>query len=92
VTFRTVGVYCSTKKTKENAGEIYTMDPDGTDVVRLTSNSVTDSAPNWNFYGNAIIFESKQSSTNLQLHTMEADGDNQTRFTSNSYEDIRPDW
>ena len=71
--------------------EIYTMRPDGSDIVRLTKNKYNDSWPRWSPDGNKIIFVSDRNG-NSEIYIMNRDGSAQLRMTENSFEDICPTW
>jgi len=72
---------------RDGYNEIYTMNADGSGVVRLTNNSAHDSDPDWSPDGTKIVFLSKRDG-NTEIYTMNADGTGQTRITDNpSFED-----
>jgi Tol biopolymer transport system component len=71
--------------------EIYTMNPDGSNVTRLTNNSANDQYPSWSADGTKIVFDSNRDG-NFEIYVMDADGSNQTRLTSNSSLDAIPSW
>ncbi|MGH2899507.1 MAG: TolB family protein, partial [Solirubrobacteraceae bacterium] len=66
--------------------EIYTMKPDGSDPVRLTTSVGEDAHPSWSPDGSQIAFHSRRTSgpgdSGLDIFRMDADGSNQTRVTS----------
>ncbi len=74
--------------TKDNVKtEIYTANPDGTSVVRLTNNSVDDYSPKFSPNGTKIAFIRNVSTTNgatdpAELVVMNSDGTNQTIITN----------
>ena len=53
----------------EGNDEIYSMDPDGLDIRRLTNNSAWESRPSYSPDGNKIVFCS-----NNQIYSMNSDG------------------
>ncbi len=71
--------------------EIYTVNADGTDEVRLTLNSVADVQPVWSPNGQQIAFVSR-SDGDAEIFVMDADGGNQSRLTNNDAEDTYPSW
>jgi Tol biopolymer transport system component len=71
--------------------EIYVMDPDGSNLVKLTDNSACDVYPNWSPDGTKIAFASDRDG-NFEIYVMNADGSNQTRLTYNQAEDTTPVW
>jgi dipeptidyl aminopeptidase/acylaminoacyl peptidase len=73
---------------------IYSMNPDGTGLVRLTTPSAgSDSDPAWSADGTKIALSRSlpYPSSERQIWTMNADGSNQTRLTSGS-SDRSPAW
>lgn len=73
--------------------EIYSMLPDGTDFLRLTSNSDQDLDPQWSPDGSQIVFISNRNGLRNQVYVMDADGSNVRRVTTddNSFHDF-PSW
>lgn len=68
---------------------IYTMNPDGSDLTRLTSGA--DLEPAWSPDGTQIAFTRFNGATQGGIFVMNADGSNQRRFTANA-NDRYPTW
>lgn len=71
--------------------EIYTMNPDGSDVVRLTSDAADDERPGWSPDGRQIVFGSRRGG-NPDIYVMNADGSGLRRVTTQPGEDYAPQW
>ncbi|MFC1505739.1 hypothetical protein ACFLQ6_01570 [Thermoproteota archaeon] len=73
--------------------EIYVMNPDGSGITRLTSNSVGDSDPCWSPDGSKILYSSGDASSSA-IWVMNADGANQKQLTipADDNYDIEPAW
>jgi Tol biopolymer transport system component len=69
--------------------EIYTMNPDGTDQRRLTSNSTLDESPVVSPDGRRIAFTSLRNG-NLEVYAMNADGTGQTNVSNSPGADLKP--
>lgn len=66
--------------------EVYTVRPDGTDVVRLTTNTAEDRYATWSPDGSHIAFTSdREKSGEYSIWVMNSDGTDQRRITSPSY-------
>jgi Tol biopolymer transport system component len=61
--------------------EIYVMNGDGTNQVRLTNNSVVDDHPTWSPDGMKIAFVSEKASGGFAIFVMNADGTNKVEIT-----------
>jgi Tol biopolymer transport system component len=61
--------------------EIYVMNADGTNQVRLTNNSVVDDHPTWSPDGTKIAFVSERISGGFAIFVMNADGTNKVEVT-----------
>ena len=81
--------------------EIWIMNADGTNPVKLTTNVVLGSGsvfsfdfnPQWSPDGTKIVFSSNRDGIgNPEIYVMNADGSNPTRLTNNSAEDKVPSW
>ena len=70
--------------------EIYIMDADGSNQLRLTSNDVADTSPAWSPDGSRIAFVSNRNST-PEIFIMSADGTSVSRLTGGSSPDWSPD-
>ena len=71
--------------------EIYLMNPDGTDHVRLTHNKAFDVSPMWSPTGEQILFASDRDGTR-DLYLMDADGKNVKRVFGKSEDRRHPTW
>ena len=67
--------------------EIYLMDPDGSNQVRLTSSTGPDTTPSISPDGTKIAFERSQ-----EIYVMDINGTNVTRLTNNSVDESSPSW
>jgi Tol biopolymer transport system component len=78
--------------------DIWTIDPDGRNLVNLTAKSkANDFAPNWRADGRKIAFMSDRvTATNpegdSEIFLMRADGSHQTQITFNALDDEDPAW
>ena len=83
--------------TRDDNAEIYVMDTDGTDTVRLTKHSVIDSYPAWSPDGTKIAFTSnRRNGATHEIYIMDADGKRPVRLTKNNQPvpayDESPSW
>jgi Tol biopolymer transport system component len=70
---------------RDGNAEIYSCNPDGSDISRLTNNAATDDQPEWSPDGSHIAFVSDRTG-NPEIYIMNADGSNVVRKTfSESY-------
>lgn len=71
--------------------DIYTMNPDGSGLKRLTEESGNNEEPCWSPDGKYIVFTSNRSG-GYHLYLMTANGDNQRRITYFKGEEYNPSW
>ena len=71
--------------------EIYRMDSDGGNQIRLTFNEAADRWPTWSPNGQQIAFHSYRDG-NAEVYVMNADGNNQRNLTRHPAFDVRPQW
>jgi dipeptidyl aminopeptidase/acylaminoacyl peptidase len=76
---------------RDGDDEIFTMNADGSGLAQLTSNTATDTRPDWSPDGTKIVFESNRDG-NSEIYVMNADGTGQTRLTANAANDNQPVW
>ena len=70
--------------------EIYTMNADGSGVVRLTNNTFTDQHPRFSPDGRRIIFSSNRNNSRYEIYVMDADGSNVVRITNIAGDNLQP--
>jgi Tol biopolymer transport system component len=75
----------------EPNGEIYVMNADGTNVIRLTNDQARDSQPSWSPDGKRIAFARRDSGTS-DIYVMNVDGSGLTRLTDHPENDSAPAW
>ena len=72
-----------------NEDEIYVMNADGSNQVRLTNNTYLEGSPTWSPDGSKIAFNSTRGDE-PQIYVMNVDGSGQVSLTGNYRYD--PDW
>ena len=75
----------------EGRFDIYTMNPDGGNLRRLTENQGKNEDPAWSPDGRYIVFSSNREGR-YQLYIMNANGQNQKKITSLKGEQTSPSW
>ena len=71
--------------------EVYVMNADGSNAVRLTTSAGFDENPSWSSGGKRIAFDSMRDG-NLEIYIMNADGSGVVRVTDHPAIDAIPDW
>jgi len=64
-----------------NKGNVYVMNADGSNLIRLTDSLYTDRDPAWSPDGAKIAFASQRDGGNPEIYVMNADGSNPIRLT-----------
>jgi dipeptidyl aminopeptidase/acylaminoacyl peptidase len=76
-------------------GEIYVMDPDGSNPTRLVAHNATEGAPDWSPDGTRLAFQSDRDNlinSRPDIYVMNANGSNITRLTTSPADDESPVW
>ncbi len=71
--------------------QIYVMNADGTNVVRLTANESVDVGPHFSPDGSKIVFCSDRAGSR-DIYVMNADGSDQKRLTQFGADTAHPNW
>jgi hypothetical protein len=71
--------------------DVYTIRPDGTGLLRITSSVAYDGNPVWSPDGLKIAFVSKRDG-NQEIYLTNSDGSGQVRLTFSPDEDFSPTW
>jgi Tol biopolymer transport system component len=64
------------------SGDVWTMNPDGTNQTNITNHPLVDSGPNYSPDGAFIAFDSNRDSGFGEIYRMNADGSNTIRITN----------
>ena len=76
---------------KDGNGEIYLMDPNGTNIVRLTNDPAEDGQPVWSPDGAKIAFATIRDGNN-EIYVMSANGSGPVNLTNHAGSDLAPAW
>ena len=76
---------------QSGAAEIFSVNPDGRDLRRLTNNRAIDVSPSWSPDGSQIAFCSDRTGS-PQVYVMNADGGDQRRLTFQGSYNSNPAW
>jgi Tol biopolymer transport system component len=85
------GTKIAFSSSRDGDSDIYVMDADGKNLIRLTRDPEYDSIPNWSPDGRKIAFTSRRDG-NFEVYVMNADGENQIRLTQDPWNDGLPSW
>ena len=77
--------------TRDGNPEIYIMDADGENQIRLTRHPEEDKMPSWSPDGKKIAFVSMRNGGRNQIHVMDSNGENIRRITEGAF-DLNPAW
>jgi TolB protein len=77
------------QSTQDGKPDLYTMNADGSDRVRLTNSEGLEQSPSWSPDGSKIAFS---GGANADIYVMNADGTEQTRLTSDLEYESLPSW
>jgi Tol biopolymer transport system component len=77
--------------TRDGNGEIYVMDSDGGNPVRLTNHPTWDGFPGWSPDGRQMLLSSDRDG-DQEIYIVNRDGSNLIRLTDNEYADYMPSW
>ena len=72
--------------------DIYVVNADATNQIRLTTSTALDHLPSWLPDGTRIMFVSYRDNSFGEIYTMNPDGTNQTRLTNNALPEREPTW
>lgn len=79
------------ESTKDGKFAIYVIQPDGSNLRKLTGGEANDEQPRWSRDGRQVVFISDRDG-HLQLYVMNADGSQQRRLTRADDLDYAPDF
>jgi Tol biopolymer transport system component len=74
----------------DRGGDIWVMDPDGSNQIRLTTSPASEQEPAWSADGTKIAFA--RDDGDLEIWVMDADGTHPQRLTRNGVDDTDPAW
>jgi tol-pal system beta propeller repeat protein TolB len=79
------------QSTRQGKGEIYLVDADGRNIIRITDDPADDTAPAWSPEGDRIAFSSDRGG-NTDIYVMSTNGSNVRRLTEDPANDYNPAW
>jgi Tol biopolymer transport system component len=76
-----------------NGYDIYIMNANGTEQIRLTNDSASNVSPVFSPNGKKIAFESyRTGNIDYELYLMNTDGTEQVKMTTNNVAERYPSW
>jgi len=72
--------------------QIYVMNADGSNLIRLTNNNANDETAVWSPDGKKIVFSSDRDDKDGDIYVMNADGSGQKRLTNQPGNDSHAKW
>ncbi|MCM3900789.1 MAG: HYR domain-containing protein [Pyrinomonadaceae bacterium] len=79
--------------TRDGNLEVYSMNANGSQVTRLTTNASIDESPDWSPDGTKVVFTSNRSNLlDFEIWVMNANGSGQTRLTTSTRSSVQPTW
>jgi TolB protein len=88
------GSWIAFSSNQDGNSEIYLMNPDGSNMIRLTNNPASDTEPDWSPDGRQIVFSSNRDG-NVEIYVLDvagAPGANARRLTDHPGDDVGPVW
>jgi Tol biopolymer transport system component len=76
---------------RDGNSEIYVMEADGSNQVRLTNNNTEDWGPTWSPDGKRIVYSSNLDES-VDIYVTSSDGSKTVNLTENNADDYSPSW
>jgi Tol biopolymer transport system component len=84
-------VFASSREWGGENKDLYVMNMDNSELIRLTDTELDDSMPDWSPDGQRIAFVSWRD-RNFEIYVMNSDGSGLTKLTDNPARDYHPCW